>query len=345
MQTLIKNIYSENLDDHFLMDQSHIICDLMDSHYFATIMFPNNMSKQLHYFSNNPDEFNDVYVPLQSQDVLIDTLVNHNSPVFYKEVVKMDINGKDDFFEPIQKVRPVSDCCYVPIKVQGRLCGFTAIARAGLNNRNYDTNDLEIFQFLTTFLNEGFIRTLNIPSPEGNQAYLDGHNNVISAGDAIREVFKTLFGEQYWDKPAHGNNAASRKFKNDINNFNLTTVQLNSGSTSIEYNDSHYVLQYKKLLSPNYRSLFSDEPQIEIVLKDDISRQNRSLLFDLGKVKQRYHFTPRELQIIDCIFQGMGNKEIAQQLLITQSTVKRHIWNIFNKTGVDSRTKLIFALV
>ena len=38
---------------------------------------------------------------------------------------------------------------------------------------------------------------------------------------------------------------------------------------------------------------------------------------------------------------GKTNKEIARQLIITESTVKTHVASLFNKLGVDSRARAV----
>lgn len=53
--------------------------------------------------------------------------------------------------------------------------------------------------------------------------------------------------------------------------------------------------------------------------------------------------TEREHQILMLIAQGLSNQEIADQLYIAKSTVKRHINNCYGKLGVRSRTKAIVA--
>lgn len=50
------------------------------------------------------------------------------------------------------------------------------------------------------------------------------------------------------------------------------------------------------------------------------------------------HLTPRELDVIKGVVEGMSNKEIAHVLGMTIRTVKFHLDNIFSKLGVTSRT-------
>lgn len=47
--------------------------------------------------------------------------------------------------------------------------------------------------------------------------------------------------------------------------------------------------------------------------------------------------TSRELDILGQLAQGLGNREIARALFISQATVKTHLGRIYDKLGVDSR--------
>ena len=49
----------------------------------------------------------------------------------------------------------------------------------------------------------------------------------------------------------------------------------------------------------------------------------------------------RELEILQLMAKGAANKEISAQLNISQSTVKTHIANIFQKLGVNDRTEAV----
>ncbi|MFD9070474.1 MULTISPECIES: response regulator [Streptomyces] len=47
--------------------------------------------------------------------------------------------------------------------------------------------------------------------------------------------------------------------------------------------------------------------------------------------------TARELDILAQLAQGMGNREIARTLFISEATVKTHLGRIYDKLGVDTR--------
>lgn len=50
----------------------------------------------------------------------------------------------------------------------------------------------------------------------------------------------------------------------------------------------------------------------------------------------------RELQVVQCLAEGMTNREIANRLHLSQHTVKNYFFKIFDKLGVSSRVELLF---
>jgi DNA-binding NarL/FixJ family response regulator len=55
--------------------------------------------------------------------------------------------------------------------------------------------------------------------------------------------------------------------------------------------------------------------------------------------------TPREQQVLRCVFEGLINKQIAVRIGISQSSVKAALQNLFEKTGVRTRSQLVrFAI-
>jgi DNA-binding NarL/FixJ family response regulator len=49
--------------------------------------------------------------------------------------------------------------------------------------------------------------------------------------------------------------------------------------------------------------------------------------------------TPREQEILQLIAQGASNREIAQQLYISEKTVKNHITSLLSRLGLRDRTQ------
>ena len=74
------------------------------------------------------------------------------------------------------------------------------------------------------------------------------------------------------------------------------------------------------------------------------NRTVKTLLHDAGNLSPKgkiSHITSREQEIIECICQGLSNKEIAKTLSLSEHTVKAHLSTIFKKFNVTSRSKLV----
>ncbi|HLK04425.1 MAG TPA: response regulator transcription factor [Candidatus Acidoferrum sp.] len=51
--------------------------------------------------------------------------------------------------------------------------------------------------------------------------------------------------------------------------------------------------------------------------------------------------TPRELETLELIAQGMSNREIAEKLFVSENTVKTHSSRVFDKLGAKRRTQAV----
>jgi len=61
--------------------------------------------------------------------------------------------------------------------------------------------------------------------------------------------------------------------------------------------------------------------------------------------RKTFGLTPREMDVVGCIVEGCSNRDVARQFSISEETVKRHLSNIFDKTGVSTRLELaLFAI-
>ena len=57
--------------------------------------------------------------------------------------------------------------------------------------------------------------------------------------------------------------------------------------------------------------------------------------------RQQADLSAREVEILTAVAQGLGNREIARTLFISEATVKTHLVHVFTKLDVDSRTAAV----
>ena len=60
-----------------------------------------------------------------------------------------------------------------------------------------------------------------------------------------------------------------------------------------------------------------------------------------AQLVQQLGITPRELEVLQLIAQGLSNREIAEQLYVSLNTVKTHAANVFVKLDLQRRTQAI----
>ena len=77
----------------------------------------------------------------------------------------------------------------------------------------------------------------------------------------------------------------------------------------------------------------------------DLRYLPRTALDRLAERTSATDLTPRETEVLTCITQGRSNKEIADQLHISEKTVRIHVSAVLEKMGARDRTQAtIFAL-
>ena len=59
------------------------------------------------------------------------------------------------------------------------------------------------------------------------------------------------------------------------------------------------------------------------------------------QVLEQLGITPREMEVLELIAQGLSNQEIANRLFVSLNTVKTHTSNVFSKLDAQRRTQAI----
>ncbi len=61
----------------------------------------------------------------------------------------------------------------------------------------------------------------------------------------------------------------------------------------------------------------------------------------LTDFQKMYNITTRQMEIIHLVVSGLSNIEIAEQLIISERTVENHLFNIYNRIGIDNKIELM----
>ena len=85
------------------------------------------------------------------------------------------------------------------------------------------------------------------------------------------------------------------------------------------------------------------------LISPSMASKLRSEFNNLAKqAQQKVHvpkLTDRELQVLKLVAQGMSNREVAEELFISENTVKNHVRNILEKLHLHSRMEAVVYAV
>lgn len=91
-----------------------------------------------------------------------------------------------------------------------------------------------------------------------------------------------------------------------------------------------------KLTSTRQKVIVKEVP----VIKEVMVPAGQPFVRDERK-REHLGITPRELDILELIAQGMSNREIAEKLYVSENTVKTHSSRVFDKLGAKRRTQAV----
>lgn len=86
--------------------------------------------------------------------------------------------------------------------------------------------------------------------------------------------------------------------------------------------------------------LFNEKDVLKLVyVKRHI--ENMYSLHQYAQPSILFEMTEREREVLHFVFKGLKNIEIAQQLVVSENTIKKHLQNLYRKFQVTNRTQLL----
>lgn len=108
---------------------------------------------------------------------------------------------------------------------------------------------------------------------------------------------------------------------------------------SLEAGANSYILKKSKpeLLLSAIREVFEGgSPMSSDIARKIVARMQRN-----GQTRADYHITPREVEVLTMLSKGLTYSEVADQLFISVKTLKKHIYNIYEKLHVDNKVEAL----
>jgi DNA-binding CsgD family transcriptional regulator len=169
------------------------------------------------------------------------------------------------------------------------------------------------------------------------------YRGIIVLDDSMKPTYVNkdaikILDSIYQSQKIQGNlsSPVPEKFRRSVREF------VNSAFPS---KDSEYTMHQFKLgteilgkgVTIYIRCLTDTEPDRKYL----VFLEPREIVLFLDEDMKKYGLTPRELDVICLLFQGLKNVEIADKLYISEHTVENHLKSIYEKTHVRNRTSLL----
>jgi len=107
------------------------------------------------------------------------------------------------------------------------------------------------------------------------------------------------------------------------------------------FSESPFRMLCKCIQSVHEGQVWANSEQVQYLL--DAVTQVPSLR--VVNVQGRKLLTPREEQVVALVADGLSNREIARELDLSEHTIKKYLFRIFDKLGISSRVELVLYAV
>lgn len=107
------------------------------------------------------------------------------------------------------------------------------------------------------------------------------------------------------------------------------------------FSDSPFRLLCKCIQRVHQGQLWANNEQLEYLVETITHVPSLRVVNSDG----RKLLTPREEQVVALVADGLSNRDVARELGLSEHTIKKYLFRIFDKVGVSSRVELVLYAV
>jgi len=126
----------------------------------------------------------------------------------------------------------------------------------------------------------------------------------------------------------------------DSSRADMVVLAFRSGASGVFCRKTELSALHKCVLAVHRGEIWANSEELGFVFAALAS----SVSYDLRK-KPLAALTRREKELVESLVEGLTNREVAQQMAISQHTVKNYIFKIFDKLGVSNRVELVLQVL
>lgn len=197
--------------------------------------------------------------------------------------------------------------------------------------------------------------------------FREGITNIINRWDDFQVVGEASNGQEAVEKaiqilpdvvlmdismPVMDGIQATIRIKREIPSTKVVILTMSEENddllAAIKNGATGYILKDtpSKRLHDQLRGLMRDEAPISGIMAAKILNEFTSIASSGDKVNAAIdQLSERELKILEMVSKGMTNQEIADQLFLSENTIKKYISNILNKLQVNNRVEAAMLAV
>jgi DNA-binding CsgD family transcriptional regulator len=351
--SLLKREILKNIDNYVPSDRSLIVLEDDNNPYpdffRRNIHEEKNLEYIEYYYSLDP--FSNIKNSSSGLQ-LVSRLPHRKTVVTLEEIVKYSEFVSSEYYAEFLQPLDIHYELEIYLRQKNRIRGFIALFRSR-KSRSFSDTEINFARTFSPFLSLAFDNLLLSKKNDLNVSVMDINKKYPGSGIMIFDLSGSLL---------YMNDRAKEYFPN-VENINCNSL---TETSNLPLEVTKYLNRYLegfyfyKDMPPMITNIFHEGKRCRAIYKYKRERikgnKNETILLildpfdkdqrkDLEIAKSTFNLSKRQMDVIKLICKGLSNSEIAERLCISHLTVKTHVQNIFEKTGVNSRPALVYKII